>query len=176
MPYEVLSNKIRDIAHHTSLDSFVFPVDKLLPELCRYAVGHQQDATIGADPCWPVQLFLALGVSYDMITRILENVFDTQDYGFSGMVRNRCIELIAFVVHEWVAEVRRRGGAAGKAGSLSPYVSDLLERCEKAMPPSGQGRNDGGSELGEVRRMVRSLRREVGELSERVPTGSMRFM
>ncbi|POR37452.1 Putative nucleoporin [Tolypocladium paradoxum] len=175
MPYEAVTSKMQNIAHHTSLDSFVFPIQTLLPELCRYAVAYQQDATIGADSTWPVQLFLALGVSHDMIVRVLENIFDTQDYGFSGMVRNRIIEMIAYVVNSWVAEVRRRGGA-GKGGSIGPSVGELLARCEAALPPPGQGNNNGGADLAEVRRVVRTLRREVAGLVERVPTGSLRFM
>ena len=175
MPYEAVTSKIQNIAHHTSLDSFVFPIQTLLPELCRYAVAYQQDATIGADPTWPVQLFLALGVSHDMIVRVLENIFDTQDYGFSGMVRNRIVEIIAYVVNDWVAEVRRRGGA-GKGASMGPSVGELLSRCEAALPPPGQGHNNGGGELADIRRLVRTLRREVAGLVERVPTGSLRFL
>ncbi|PHH91198.1 hypothetical protein CDD83_1384 [Cordyceps sp. RAO-2017] len=59
MPYEAVTSKIQNIAHHTSLDSNVFPIETLLPELCRYAVAYQQDATIGAEPTWPVQLTTA---------------------------------------------------------------------------------------------------------------------
>ncbi|GAB0133086.1 hypothetical protein EsDP_00001502 [Epichloe bromicola] len=175
LPYEAVSSKIQNIAHHTSLDSFVFPIQTLLPELCRYAVAYQQDATIGADPTWPVQLFLSLGVSHDMIVRVLESIFDTQDYGFSGMVRNRIVENIAYVVNDWVAEVRRRGGA-GKGGSIGQSVGELLGRCEAALPPPGQGSNNGGADLADIRRALRTLRREVTGLIERVPTGSLRFM
>ncbi|KAG6007326.1 hypothetical protein E4U21_006137 [Claviceps maximensis] len=175
LPYEAVSSKIQNIARHTSLDSFVFPIQTLLPEVCRYAVAYQQDATIGADPTWPVQLFLSLGVSHDMIVRVLEGIFDTQDYGFSGMVRNRIIEIIAHVVNDWVAEVRRRGGS-GKGGSMGPSVGDLLGRCEAALPPPGQGHNTGGADLADIRRVVRTLRREVAGLIERVPTGSLRFL
>ncbi|KJZ77834.1 hypothetical protein HIM_03011 [Hirsutella minnesotensis 3608] len=175
LPYEAVTSKIQNIAHFTSLDSFAFPIQTLLPELCRYSVAYQQDATIGADPTWPVQLFLALGVSHDMIVRVLEDIFDTQDYGFSGMARNRIIEMIAYVVNSWVGEVRRRGGS-GKGGSIGPSVGELLARCEAALPPPGQGANNGGADLADVRRVVRTLRREVSGLLERVPTGSLRFM
>ncbi|EMT70027.1 hypothetical protein FOC4_g10008467 [Fusarium odoratissimum] len=170
LPYD----KIQNIAHRTSLDSFIFPIQDLLPELCRYAVAYQQDATIGADPTWPVQLFLTLGVSHDMIVRVLEGVFDSQDYGFSGSVRNRMIELIVYVVNDWVAEARRRGGA-GKGGAIGPSVADLLKRCDAALPPPGHGNNAGGADLADVRRVLKLLKREVDGLSQRVPTGSLRF-
>ncbi|GKU05553.1 hypothetical protein FLAG1_08433 [Fusarium langsethiae] len=174
LPYECVTSKIQNIAHRTSLDSFIFPIQDLLPELCRYAVAYQQDATIGADPTWPVQLFLTLGVSHDMIIRVLEGVFDSQDYGFSGSVRNRMIELIVYVVNDWVAEARRRGGA-GKGGAIGPSVADLLKRCDAALPPPGHGNNAGGADLADVRRVLKGLKREVDGLSQRVPTGSLRF-
>ncbi|CVK94545.1 hypothetical protein FPRO04_10766 [Fusarium proliferatum] len=174
LPYESVTSKIQNIAHRTSLDSFIFPIQDLLPELCRYAVAYQQDATIGADPTWPVQLFLTLGVSHDMIVRVLEGVFDSQDYGFSGSVRNRMIELIVYVVNDWVAEARRRGGA-GKGGAIGPSVADLLKRCDAALPPPGHGNNAGGADLADVRRVLKLLKREVDGLSQRVPTGSLRF-
>ncbi|KAH8687014.1 Non-repetitive/WGA-negative nucleoporin C-terminal-domain-containing protein [Ilyonectria robusta] len=174
LPYESVTSKIQNIAHRTSLDSFIFPIQTLLPELCRYAVAYQQDTTIGADPTWPVQLFLTLGVSHDMIVRVLENIFDTQDYGFSGSVRNRIIELIVFVVNDWSAEVRRRGGG-GKGGSIGPSVVELLKRCDAALPPPGHGNNLGGADLADVRRVLKALKREVDGLAQRVPTGTLRF-
>ncbi|CAH0025896.1 unnamed protein product [Clonostachys rhizophaga] len=174
MPYEAVASRIQNIAHRTSLDSFVFPIATLLPEVCRYAATCQQDGRIGADASWPAQLFLTLGVSHDIIVRVLENVFDTQDYGFSGASRYRIIELIAYVVNDWIAEVRRRGGV-GKGVSIGPYVGDLLARCEAALPPPGHGSNPGGADLADIRRVLRTVQREVAGLVERVPTGSLRF-
>jgi nuclear pore complex protein Nup155 len=169
--------KIQSIAHRTSLDSFIFPIPMLLPELCRYSVVYHQDAEIGASPTWPVQLFVNLTVSYDMITRVLENVFDTQDLGFSGMVRNRIIEMIVFTVENWKADVRRRGGASLKGdGAMGSWVKDLLARCDASLPPPGSGHNNGGSDLAEVRKRLKSLRREVEGIIERGPGGSLRFM
>ncbi|KAI8273865.1 Nucleoporin NUP170 [Colletotrichum sp. SAR11_240] len=176
-PYESVSVKVQNIAHRTSLDSFIFPVPVLLPEVCRYAVEYHQDAEIGADPTWPVQLFISLGVSHDMVTRVLESVFDTQDYGFSGNNRNRIIELIVFAVDVWQREVKRRGGASLKGdGAIGAWVKDLLSRCESSLPPAGHGSNPGGADLAEVRRRLRAVRREVDGLVERGPSGSLRFM
>ncbi|TEA18290.1 Nucleoporin NUP170 [Colletotrichum sidae] len=176
-PYESVSVKVQNIAHRTSLDSFIFPVAVLLPEICRYSVEYHQDAEIGADPTWPVQLFISLGVSHDMVTRVLESVFDTQDYGFSGNARNRIIELIVFAVDNWQKDVKRRGGASVKGdGAIGTWVKDLLSRCEASMPPAGQGSNPGGTDLAEVRRHLRAVRREVDGLVERGPSGSLRFL
>ncbi|RDA83830.1 hypothetical protein CP532_5137 [Ophiocordyceps camponoti-leonardi (nom. inval.)] len=176
MPYEAVSTKIRIIAHRTSLDSTVFPIETLLTELSRYAVAYHQDATIGADPTWPVQLFLALDVSHDVIVKVLENMLDTQDYGFNGVIRSRIVEMVVYVVKSWVGEVRRRGGT-DKGGSIGPWVNELLMRCEDALPPPGQGSNNGGADLADVRRELRTLRRETSGLMERMSMGSsMRFL
>ncbi|PHH69897.1 hypothetical protein CDD82_7460 [Ophiocordyceps australis] len=174
LPYEAVSSKMQNIAHRTSLDSFVFPIENLVPELCRYALVNRQDNTIGAEPSWPIQLFLTLGVSHEMLLRVLDGVFETQDYGFAGTARHRIIEMIAYLANDWVAEARRRGGN-GKGFSVGPWVVDLLTRCEQALPPPGQGSNPGGADLADVRRVLRTLRREVSGLVERVPTGSLRF-
>ena len=136
---------------------------------------QHQDATIGADPCWPVQLFLTLGVSHDMIVRVLEGVFETDDWGFGGANRSRIVELIVYAVNDWVADVRRRGGS-GKAGSIGASVSDLLHKCEQQLPGPGRASNTGGSDLADVKRVLAKLQREVAGLSERVPTGSLQFM
>lgn len=175
LPYEAVSSKIQSIAHHMSLDSFVFPIATLLPELCRYAVAEGQDATVGADPCWPVRLFLTLGVSHDMVVRVLEGVFETEDWGFRGAARTRIIELIVFAVGEWAADLRRRGGAT-KGSAIGPAVGELLQKCETELPAPGRGHNPGGGDLADVRRVLRALRREVAGLVERMPAASMRFM
>ncbi|CAI4214926.1 unnamed protein product [Parascedosporium putredinis] len=154
----------------------IFPIPTLLPEVCRYACVNGQDATIGADPAWPVQLFLAVGVSHDMIIRVLEHVFDTQDYGFTGTARRtRLVELIAYVVDSWAKEIRRRGASAKGTGLMSPGLVDLIERCERALPPAPGGNNLGGADLPELRRIVKTLKREVSSLVERMGTGSLRF-
>lgn len=174
-PYEVVSSKIQNIAHRTSLDSFVFPISTLLPEVCRYSFLYGQDDRVGADPAWPVQLFLTLGVTHDMITRVLGTTFETQDYGFSGGSRARIIELIIYVVHNWLAEIRRRGGA-GKGGSLTPAVEELLASCESTLPSMGPRDNPGGADPADIRGVIRGLRAEVGNMLERAPSRSLRYL
>ncbi|KKA27708.1 hypothetical protein TD95_002356 [Thielaviopsis punctulata] len=174
-PYESVTARIQEIAHRTSCDSFIFPITQLLPELCQYAVTNEQDASIGADPAWPVQLFISIGISHEMITRILEHVFDTQDFGFTGSARPRLIELIVYVVEAWVREARRRGAgnSAGRGvAQLGASVKDLLDRCENEMPPPGHGSNPGGRDINDVRRQLRSTKREVASVLERAATAS----
>ncbi|KAL5600894.1 hypothetical protein BROUX41_005732 [Berkeleyomyces rouxiae] len=182
LPYESVTVRIQEIAHRTSCDSLIFPVSHLLPEICQYAVVQEQDATIGAEPVWPVQLFLSIGISHEMIARILEHVFDTQDFGFTGSNRPRLIELIVYVVDGWVREARRRGvgnGAGRSVSALGHSIRDLLERCETELPPPGHGSNPGGKDINEVRRQLRNTQRDVANILERTMTsgmtGSMRF-
>lgn len=145
--------------------------------MCRYAVAEGQDGSIGADPTWPAQLFLGVGASHDVVVRVLGGVFDTQDYGFDTPARRaRLVEVIAYVVGSWCREVRRRGGAgvtAGKMG-MGAGVGELLDRCEAGLPPPPGGSNPGGMEVPELRRVVRTLRRDVGGLVERMGS-TMRF-
>ncbi|KAJ8119742.1 hypothetical protein O1611_g10542 [Lasiodiplodia mahajangana] len=72
-PYETLITKIEGICHRSSKDSFIFPIPSLMPEICRYAVENSQDGRIGADVHWPINLFLHLDVSHDLVVRVLEN-------------------------------------------------------------------------------------------------------
>lgn len=136
---------------------------------------HRQDGSIGAPATWPVELFLGVGVSHDVVCRVLEHVFDTQDYGFdTSNRRTRLVELIAHVVGSWSREVRRRGGVGGGKMGMGVGVVELLERCEGGLPAPPGGSNPGGMEVPELRRVVRTLRREVGGLVERFG-GSLRF-
>ncbi|KAK4248458.1 Non-repetitive/WGA-negative nucleoporin C-terminal-domain-containing protein [Corynascus novoguineensis] len=154
LPYESVSQQIQLIAHRTSLDSLVFPVDTLLPEVCKYAVNNGQDASIGADPSWPVLLFLNLGVPHALVVQVLENVFDAQEAPFTGRRRRIVVQWIAVAVEAWVREVERRaagaaasGGSfgvsvgAGGAGSggvggdgmIGAWVSELLARADECL-------------------------------------------
>ncbi|MCV5117030.1 hypothetical protein OFC47_26790, partial [Escherichia coli] len=86
------------IAHRTSLDSLIFPVDTLLPMVCAYAINNHQDASIGADPCWPVAAFLQLGVPHALTARVLENMPDAQEAPFVGKHRKLVVQWINCVV------------------------------------------------------------------------------
>lgn len=176
-PYETVITTVQSIAHRTSLGSFIFPVNVLLPMLCQYALANHQDAEIGADPTWPVQLFIGLGVSFDMVTRILEETFDAQSNGFSGPARTRMVELIAFTADVWQRDVRRKGPASLKGdGALGSWVRELLQRCEAALPPPGSGSNAGGADLAQVRQRLRTARRDIDALLDRGGSSTLRFM
>ncbi|KAK4126508.1 nucleoporin-domain-containing protein [Parathielavia appendiculata] len=188
LPYESVSQVIQLIAHRTSLDSLVFPVDALLPEVCRYAVNQGQDASIGADPCWPVRLFMNLGVPHALVVQVLENVFDAQEAPFTGKRRKAVVQWIAAAVEAWVREVERRaagvgalggggagsgggGGAGGGEGAIGAWVSELLARADECLvqisPAAPASARAGGAvsaeveELLELRRVVKALKRSV---------------
>jgi nuclear pore complex protein Nup155 len=174
-PYESISAKIQNIAHHTALDSFVFPIHMLLPKLAQYSVAEEQDNRIGAHACWPVQLFLSLGISHDAIVHVLEAALETPggNYNQQASIRVRLVELIAYVVDDWVADLRRRGGSK-QAGTITQSVAELLQRCEGQLTP--RTNNPGGADAAELRGTLRTLLREVGALADRVPMGSLRYL
>ncbi|OIW28638.1 nucleoporin-domain-containing protein [Coniochaeta ligniaria NRRL 30616] len=176
-PYEMVSSQVQTIAHRTSLDSLIFPIDTLLPIVCKYAIEHAQDATIGADPCWPVLLFLHLGVSHTLIVRVLENVFDNQEAPFTGKRRKIIVQWINVAVEAWVREVERRGGAPGGKGgegALGSWVTELLARCDEALAQMGSGRGAGDAEeMAETRRKTRLLIKAVGSFAASSVMGSL---
>jgi len=176
LPYESISAKIQTIAHRTSLDSLIFPVDMLLPLVCTYALNNGQDASIGADPCWPVLLFLQLGVPHALVVRVLEGIFDAQEAPFNGRRRKTVVQWIDVAVDEWVREVQRRGGATvtskSEETSLGGWVRELLTRADEALVQiSGSGMRAGSAdaeELFEVRRVNLKLKRDVDAIAAAV--------
>lgn len=129
MPYEHVMAKVQDVAHRTSLNDHIFPIDVVLTLLCRYAVENGQDEAIGADPSWPVLLFLSLNVPHASITRVLERVLDAQEAPFTGRRRKVVVRWLCEVLARWVRSVETQGGSGG----MGQWVADLLERCHEAM-------------------------------------------
>ncbi len=176
LPYESVSTQIQNIAHRTSLDSLIFPVDTLLPLVCGYAINNGQDASIGADPCWPILLFLHLGVPHALITRVLEGILDAQEAPFTGRRRKVVAQWINLSVETWVRDVERRG-AAGKVGdsAISGWVADLLDRVDEALVTITSGiRNQAeADEVLDIRRSTRALRRSVESLAAAEAQGSL---
>lgn len=135
-PYEAVSMQIQTIAHRTSLDSLIFPVEVLLGNLCEYALTRQQDASIGANPSWPVLLFLQLRVSHAMVVRVLERLLDAQEVPFTGRRRRVVVEWINTAVSLWCHEVELTGAGGGGGmgdGSMAQWVGDLMGRAERAV-------------------------------------------
>lgn len=180
-PYEMVSANIQTIAHRTSLDSLIFPIDTLLPIVCKYAVSNGQDASIGADPCWPVLLFLQLGVSHALIVRVLEQIFDSQETPFTGRRRKVVVQWINVVVEAWAREIERRGGPSqgtqGGEGPLGSWVAELLGRCDEFIGQivgSARGVSD-AEELAETRRKTRMLQKIVANFAASAAQSSLLF-
>lgn len=129
LPYEHVMSRVQDVAHRTSLNDHIFPIDVVLTLLCRYSIENTQDETIGADPSWPVLLFLSLNVPHASITRVLERILDAQEAPFTGRRRRVVVRWLNEVLVSWVRNVETQG----TAGGLGRWVADLLERCHEAM-------------------------------------------
>lgn len=129
LPCEHVMSKVQDVAHRTSLNDHIFPIDVVLTLLCRYSVENSQDETIGANPNWPVLLFLSLNVPSASITRVLERILDSQEAPFTGRRRKVVVRWLTEVLTRWVRNVETQG----TAGGLGHWVADLLDRCHEAM-------------------------------------------
>ncbi|KAI0478394.1 Non-repetitive/WGA-negative nucleoporin C-terminal-domain-containing protein [Xylariaceae sp. FL0804] len=172
-PYETLVLQIQDICHRSSNDSFIFPVPTLLPEICRYALENGQDARIRADVNWPVVLFLQLGVSHDLVVRVLEQMFEAQEVPFRNGGRARVVEWVCFAVGQWVRELTRHGRPEVR---LEPWVGELLAECDAWASGATRVANEGGMGMPALARAVKELRRAVEALVEAPVRGGNRSM
>lgn len=160
-PYETLATQIEDICHRASKDSFIFPVPSLLPDLCRYALEQGQDGRIGADVHWPINLFLKLDVSHDLVVRVLETMFETQAMPFHGAARARLVEWICRAVYLWLRDLGRHGRPDAR---LDPWVGELMAECDTWVTANVRGTNEGGADIRDLTREVRDVRRAVDGL------------
>ncbi|KAI1422015.1 Non-repetitive/WGA-negative nucleoporin C-terminal-domain-containing protein [Xylaria sp. FL1777] len=167
-PYETMVAKIEDICHRSSKDSFIFPVPSLMPEICRYAVENAQDGRIGADVNWPVNLFLHLDVSHDLVVRVLETMFEAQDVPFRGAARARLVEWICHAVGLWIRELGRHGRPEAK---LEFWVGELIADCDTWASANVRGTNEGGKDPRDIAREVKDIKRAVEGLIV-APVGS----
>lgn len=134
LPYEHVITRVQDIAHRTSLNNHVFPIETVLTILCEYAVTQSQDESIGADANWPVYLFINnLHVAHPIVLRVLEHILDAQEAPFTGRRRKVVVRWCAAVVDLWVREVDRRGMDGANGGGLGPWVVEVLGTCEHVM-------------------------------------------
>ncbi|KAI1123848.1 Non-repetitive/WGA-negative nucleoporin C-terminal-domain-containing protein [Nemania abortiva] len=157
-PYEILITKIEGICHRSSKDSFIFPIPTLMPEICRYAVENGQDGRIGADVYWPINLFLHLDVSHDLVVRVLETMFEAQAVPFRGAGRARLVEWICHAVNLWVRDLGRHGRPEAR---LEPWVGELIASCDTWATANIRGTNEGGADPRDLAREVRETRRTV---------------
>lgn len=172
-PYEELVGKIQDICHRSSNDSFIFPVPTLLPEICKYSYENAQDRRSNADVNWPVIVFLNLGVSYDLVLRVLEQMFEAQEVPFRGASRVRIIEWIVHVASSWVRELNRSGRPEAR---LDVWVGDLMLECENWLSTNSRIDNPGGADVRDITRAVKEIRRAVdGLVLSPVASRSMGF-
>ncbi|KAI1334484.1 Non-repetitive/WGA-negative nucleoporin C-terminal-domain-containing protein [Xylariaceae sp. FL0016] len=160
-PYEKLVGQVQDICHRSSNDSFIFPVPTLLPELCRYALENGQDGRIGADVNWPVIVFLQLGVSHDLVARVLEQMYEAQEIPFRGAGRARVVEWICYSVGQWVRNLGRHGRPEAR---LEPWVGELMAECDNWSSANIRGSNEGGMDPRDLARTVKEVKRAVDGL------------
>ncbi|KAI1382701.1 nucleoporin-domain-containing protein [Hypoxylon trugodes] len=160
-PYEVLVGQIQDICHRSSNDSFIFPVPVLLPEVCRYAFENAQDRRIAADINWPVLVFLNLGVSYDLVVRVLEQMYEAQEVPFRGAGRARIIEWITCAISYWVRDLSRNSRPDAR---LESWVGELVVECDNWVSANTRITNEGGADIRDIARGVKAMKQAVEPL------------
>ncbi|KAI1638650.1 Non-repetitive/WGA-negative nucleoporin C-terminal-domain-containing protein [Biscogniauxia mediterranea] len=160
-PYERLIGQIQEICHRSSNDSFIFPVPTLLPEVCRYSLENGQDARIGADVNWPIIVFLHLGVSHDLVVRVLETMFEAQEVPFRGAGRGRVVEWITYAVGQWVRDLGRQGRPEAR---LEPWVGELIAECDVWASTNVRGTSERGTDSRDLARNVKEVKRAVDGL------------
>ncbi|KAI5926205.1 Non-repetitive/WGA-negative nucleoporin C-terminal-domain-containing protein [Camillea tinctor] len=160
-PYERLIGQIQEICHRSSNDSFIFPVPTLMPEVCRYSLENGQDARIGADVNWPIAVFLQLGVSHDLVVRVLETMFEAQEVPFRGSGRGRVVEWITHAVGLWVRDLGRHGRPEAR---LEPWVGELVAECDVWASANARGTNERGTDSRDLSRNVKEVKRAVDGL------------
>lgn len=164
LPYEHVITRVQDIAHRTSLNNHVFPIETVLTILCEYAVTQGQDETIGADANWPIYLFInSLHVAHPIVLRVLEHILDAQEAPFTGRRRKMVVRWCAAVVDIWVRELDRRGMDGANGGGFGLWVVDVLAACEQAMGEiMGAERNEAAN------RENRSFANDIRDLAARL--------
>ncbi|KAI1495484.1 Non-repetitive/WGA-negative nucleoporin C-terminal-domain-containing protein [Biscogniauxia marginata] len=160
-PYERLVGQIQEICHRSSNDSFIFPVPTLMPEICRYSLENGQDARTGADVNWPIIVFLQLGVSHDLVVRVLETMFEAQEVPFRGAGRGRVVEWISYAVSQWIRDLGRHGRPEAR---LEPWVGELIAECDGWASTNARGTNERGTESRDLARNVKEVKRAVDGL------------
>ena len=119
---------------------------------------NAQDGRIGADVNWPIDLFLHLDVSHDLVVRVLETMFEAQDLPFRGAVRARLVEWIYHATTLWIRELGRQGRPEAR---LESWVGELMAECDNWASANVRGSNEGGKDPRDIAREVKEIRRAV---------------
>lgn len=155
--------QVQAIAHRTSLNDHIFPIEYILTYLCKYSIEHGQDERIGANPAWPALLFMNLHVPFPSITRVLERILDAQEAPFTGRRRKVIVLCIAEVLLRWV----READTQGTVSSVGLWVEDLLVRCTEAMQEiKHQEERSGKANVGDTQALIANLRELQGWFDE----------
>lgn len=117
---------------------------------------------IGAEPNWPVIIFLQLGVSHDLITRILESMFEGQDVPFRNAGRLRVVEWITYAVQDWARQVVRAGRSER---GMDPWVGELMTECVAFAGNPPRAQNEGGLSPQDLLRETKEVKATVDGLA-----------
>jgi nuclear pore complex protein Nup155 len=120
-PWETVADTVRNLGSRLELAEATFPVNDLLPMLKRYAFEHQRG--VGPDT-WVVDLFLDLGVPYEQVFGILQNMLNTDEVPFSGRNREYLTGDLIYVAQKWLYGTRA-GDPFGNDANAGEVLSTL---------------------------------------------------
>lgn len=145
-PFEAVINAIRDLSHKLTSETY-FPPREIIPLVEKYAFQKQRN--VGSHK-WVPDLFIDVGIPYETIVPVLEDMFYSAEVPFSGNNRLVLANHLVYVVERWLNDCIRnnkpvfgsREGSEGVVGVLGVLEENGLR----------------GDELD----AVREIRRKVG--------------
>jgi nuclear pore complex protein Nup155 len=134
LPWEGVANQVRILGGRLNLSNTVFPVNDLLPRLKRYEFEYQR----GIGPAtWVVDIFIDLGVEYEVIFTALVDMLYNQEAPFTGKNRYAIADDVFYVALRWFQDSSR--GPSIVYGS-EPNARGVMEQL-KTLPQSGLSSN-----------------------------------
>lgn len=133
-PFEAVINAIRDLSHKLTSELY-FPPREIIPLVERYAFQNQRN--IGS-PNWVPSLFIDVGIAYETIIPILEDMFYSAEVPFSGSNRVVLANHLVYVAERWLSDCIRgnrpvygsKEGADGMIGVLGVLEANGLRGGE----------------------------------------------
>lgn len=107
LPYEVVAEKVRYLGSRLGLSETTFDVKSVLPMLEKYSLEYQKHV---GPPTWVVDVFLDLGIPFELVVYTLEAVWIAEEAPFAGANRRQISTDLLHAIRRWYAD------SSGQAG------------------------------------------------------------
>lgn len=126
-PYEHIINVVTELAHRLDLSDNTFPPRTVIPLLEKYAFEQQRGV---GPPSWVMDLIISVGVPYESIFDVLENMFYNSDAPFSGRNRRIIAKDIVYAVWRWFEHCTRTNQRPFGGVDMAARIVNLLDMLE----------------------------------------------